>query len=230
MAFFFGFILSSFVLCLKQVDVWTLKKISMLCVGAISAYFLTDMTLSPVVQERVPVSYFDGWLFLCGVLAVCALLLPGISGSYVLTLLGVYPVVIEALVEFLRGLASFSWNKEAFIILWSLGLGIIWGGIGCARALSALMRHYPQQSLVLLSGFMIGAIRAVWPFWTYTYAVSSIKPHKGAQLIPEHAYLPSLDSWFTWEVLACVCLGFVFVLALENYVRVQKMTSCKNSP
>lgn len=170
-----------------------------------------------VVPYRV--SFFNGWLVMCGALAICALLLPGISGSYILTLLGVYPLVIEAFVDFLNGLKMASINPEAFAVLWSLGLGIILGVLGFARLISWLLREYPNQSLALLSGFMIGAIRSVWPFWSYEYILMPLKLYKGPQLVALHPFFPSWDSPLIWQASACALIGFGLVFALEAYVQ-----------
>jgi putative membrane protein len=164
------------------------------------------------------ISFFNGWLVICGALAICALLLPGISGSYILTLLGVYPLVIESLVEFMNGLVKASFNTEAFSVLWSLGLGIGLGALGFARVLSWLLRHYSNQSLAILSGFMIGAIRSVWPFWSYEYIVQPLKLYKGPQLVALHPLLPSWDSPLVWQASFYAFMGFFLVFALEAYL------------
>lgn len=167
------------------------------------------------------VSLFNGWLVMCGALAICALLLPGISGSYILTLLGAYPTVIEALVEFLNDLGRASFNLEAFSVLWSLGIGIILGALAFTRVLSWLLRHYSNESLVLLSGFMIGAIRSVWPFWSYEYVMFPLKLCKGPQLVALHPFLPPFDSPLVWQALLCATIGFVFVFALEGFLKLR---------
>lgn len=154
---FFGLILASFIFCVRQVNTWNWKIALGLFLGAASAYFLTEKTgsHSQAVIDLSP--GFCLWLMVCGALAVCALLLPGISGSYILTLLGVYPTVIQALVNFTRSL-------EALAILASLGIGILVGAAIFAKAVSWLLKEYPNMSLAVLSGFMIGAIRSLWPF------------------------------------------------------------------
>ena len=167
-------------------------------------------------------SIFNGWLVISGALAISALLLPGISGSYILTLLGVYPTVIEALVEFLNGLAHASFQIEPFSVLLSLAIGIVLGALAFARLLSGLMRHYPNQSLALLSGFMIGAIRSVWPFWSYEYLLLPLKLYKGAQLVVLEPYFPSWSSLIFWEALFCSAASFTFVFLLEFFVNKKK--------
>lgn len=288
-ATFLGLILASFIFCIRQIRVWKRNMIVGLCLGALSAYLLTDTTLIPksegeyavpfeiktqnrvvrnydssqhlltglssqtlsvllaegLLQDTTPVynqqsaliglvgefiipyhvSFFNGWLVICGALAVCALLLPGISGSYILTLLGVYPIVLEAMVEFVNGLRHASFNFEAFSILWSLGIGIVLGALVFARLLNGLLRHYPNQSLALLSGFMIGAIRSVWPFWSYEYILLPLKLYKGPQLVASQPFFPPLDSPLVWQSIVCAIVGFTFVFALEAYVKRKKLFS-----
>jgi putative membrane protein len=165
------------------------------------------------------VTFFNGWLVMCGALAICALLLPGISGSYILTLLGVYPMVMEAVVDFITSLKHFSFNGEAFVVLWSIGLGIVIGAIGFARVVSWVLRDYPDLSLSLLSGFMIGAIRSVWPFWSYEYIVAPLKLYKGPQLIALHPFLPPWDSPLVWQAIFCAITAFALFFTLEVFVQ-----------
>lgn len=164
-------------------------------------------------------SFFNGWLVLCGALAVAALLLPGISGSYILTLLGVYPLVIEALVDFLHDIKHVSFNYEAFAVLWSLAIGIGLGALAFARILSWILRVYPNQSLALLSGFMIGALRSVWPFWTFEHALMPLKLAKGPQLVALHPFMPSWNDPLLWQAGLCTIGGFALVFALEIYAQ-----------
>lgn len=164
-------------------------------------------------------SFFNGWLVLCGALAVAALLLPGISGSYVLTLLGVYPLVIEALVDFLHDIKHVSFNYEAFAVLWSLAVGIALGALAFARVLSWVLRVYPNQSLALLSGFMMGAMRSVWPFWTFEYALMPLKLTKGPQLVALQPFMPTWNDPLLWQAGLCTLGGFLLVFALEMYAQ-----------
>lgn len=224
-AVFLGLILASFVFCIRQVGVWNYKTVSGLCAGIMIAFFLTESTLSPSMDAPLKTSFFNAWLIFCGSLAVCALLLPGISGSYLLTLLGVYPLVIEALADFLNGAAVFSFRFEAFETLASLGAGIVLGAIAFARGVSWLLREYSQVTLAVLSGFMIGAIRSVWPFWSYDYIVMPLKMDKGPQLITVDPYIPDFTSPLIWQAALCTLAGFVLVFGLESYVRRKSIDS-----
>ncbi|MBA2367925.1 MAG: DUF368 domain-containing protein [Candidatus Protochlamydia sp.] len=160
-------------------------------------------------------SFLNAWMILCGSLAVCALLLPGLSGSYILNLLGVYPLVIAALADLTGGIGRFTLDYEAISILSNLLIGIILGAICFSRLVSALLKNFPDLSLAFLSGFMLGAIRSVWPFWTYAYALLPTKIEKGPQLILQELIWPS--SFSPPFLGACLCAigGFGIVYLLE---------------
>lgn len=207
-AAFLGLILASFMFCIRQVKEWGRSSIICLAFGVISAYLLTSTT-GPSLSNNgsaasIGFSFLSGWIFLSGALAVCALLLPGISGSYILTLLGVYPSVIEALAQFIHGLAKLSFNGEAFSILGNLAFGIIVGALAFTRLLSWVLNRFPNQSLAMLSGFMIGAVKSVWPFWSERLAV-------------HYPYFPSWNSPHVWQAFLYAVGAFLFVVAAEVY-------------
>lgn len=179
--------------------------------------------VSDFANPKEKVRWFDSWLVLCGACAICGLLLPGISGSYILTLLGVYPVVMEALVDFLNSIGAFKINFEAFSILANLAMGIFFGGIIFSCLLSRLLKNYPNQALAILSGIMIGSIRTLWPFQTYQYALVPFKLHKGAQLIPINSFMPSLDSLMLWYSFAFALIGFSVVFFLDACAKKAKV-------
>lgn len=157
-------------------------------------------------------SPLDGWLICCGAIAVCALLLPGISGSYLLTLLGVYPSIIGALAEFIAALKQGSFDQEAFYILFSLSIGVLGGIVLFARFVGWLLREYHDLTIATLAGFMIGAIRSVWPFWSYQYMIQPLKPLKGPQLVTIEPILPTESIYMA--SLFCLA-GFAIVFIVE---------------
>ncbi|WP_068468083.1 DUF368 domain-containing protein [Candidatus Protochlamydia phocaeensis] len=275
---FMGLILASFVFCLRQIKQWAIGKGIGLIAGALIAYGLTDLTLSPesagpyaikmeIRQEKDLFNYqaqqslltqlsptvlsallskgiiqpdtlvydgkgvqvgraaeltasyrpalIDGWIVLCGAIAICALLLPGISGSYLLTLLGVYPLVIGALADFVFHLKQFTIDWEAASILLSLFIGIVIGAVCFARFVSWLLRHYPDISIAVLSGFMIGALRSVWPFWSYTYILQPLKLQQGPQLLPLEPIWPTNDPFLLGGTALCMAGGFAIVFLIE---------------
>lgn len=176
--------------------------------------------VSQIVDSK-PVSFLNAWLIICGAIAICALLLPGISGSYLLTLLGVYPLVIGSLADWILNLKQGIFDFESFKVLSNIGFGVILGAILFARALSWLLKKYPGLSLAILSGFMIGALRSVWPFWTYQYVLWPLKLEKGPQLVAVDPIFPVGDVPHVFAALLWALAGFLLVLGIE-YIATRK--------
>lgn len=157
----------------------------------------------------------DWWIVGCGAIAISAMLLPGISGSYLLTVLGMYGVVIGALADFIEGIKHFHFDTDAFLILMSILIGIILGGLFFARFVSWLLKSYHDIAIAMLTGFMIGAARSVWPFWTYAYYLNPLKIEKGPQLKVLEPFLPSLTSSILWQAALFAIAGFCLVFLVE---------------
>ena len=151
------------------------------------------------------------WLIVCGGVAICAMLLPGISGSYLLNILGVYPLAIAALAEFTRTL-----DFEAFVFLANLGIGIVCGALLFSSVIAWLLSRYHAETLATLIGFMIGALRTVWPFHLYHYKINPLKLGKGPELLVGQPYIPQVDDPLLWGAVGCVMIGVLAVLCLER--------------
>ncbi len=149
-AFFFGLILSSAVWMLGQIRQWSSVTSLLLAVGAIVALALTLMT--PVQAEVTSLS-----VFIAGGIAICAMILPGISGSFILLLMGMYAPIMGAV----KGLE--------FDIIGLFLAGCVLGLLSFSHLLSWLFHHYHDQTVALLTGFMLGSLNKVWP-WKYTTA------------------------------------------------------------
>ncbi len=163
----------------------------------------------------------DLWLIFCGAIAVTALLLPGISGSYLLTILGCYSLVIGALADFIASSKQLSFDLESFSILANVGFGILLGAIIFSRVVLFLLNHYRNLTITLMTGFMIGALPAVWPFWSYTFFLNPLKLEKGILLNPQSPILPSLDlSLALCSILAA--FGFALVMLLNHKAKTLK--------
>ena len=152
MAFFFGLILASVFIVVKQVPKWNLTTgIALLTGIAIAAAVLL---LEPLQQNAKP-----GYLFLCGIIAMCSMILPGISGSFILILMGNYGLVIGAI----GNIRDF---KTALPVLIPFGLGCAIGLLGFARALSYVLGKFKSATLAGLTGFVIGSLAVIWPWKT----------------------------------------------------------------
>ena len=150
-SFFFGLILASAIYILKGLDKWSLKNIISLLAGvAVAAYICIA---SPA---QTPDTLW--FVFLSGAIAICAMILPGISGSFILLLLGKYAFIMEAVTEL----------NIPVLLVFAAGAGI---GIVCfSHVLSWLLKKFYMLTIALLSGFMIGSLLKVWP-WKVAGAV-----------------------------------------------------------
>ncbi len=144
-AFFFGLILASAGLVARLVGRWTAGGIVGALVATAGAFWLVGLT--PAVTPDAP-----AFLLLSGALAVCALMLPGISGAFVLVLLGKYDTALAAVT-----------NLDLAVLL-PLAVGAVLGLLTFARLLAWLLHRAHDTTLAILAGFMLGSLRKVWPF------------------------------------------------------------------
>ena len=144
-AFFFGLILASALVLLRQVQGWNTGRVLSLLAGMALA---TSVALSPVVSFQAGLA----GIFLSGFLAICAMILPGISGSFILVLLGMYGTVLLAVTSL----------DVAFLAVFAVGAG---AGLMCfSRLLHWLLQRYHQGTMALLTGFLFGSLLVVWPW------------------------------------------------------------------
>ncbi len=149
-AFFFGLILSSAVWMLGQVKRWDTAKLLVVMLGGVVALALTLVT--PVQAQMSSLS-----IFLAGAIAICAMILPGISGSFILLLMGMYAPIMAAIKGFQLDVLG----------LFMAGCAV--GLLSFSHLLSWMFRRYHDLTVALLTGFMLGSLNKVWP-WKYTTA------------------------------------------------------------
>ncbi|MFQ5733852.1 MAG: DUF368 domain-containing protein, partial [Planctomycetaceae bacterium] len=153
LAAFFGLILASTVLVGRMNDRWTLGAVLLAIAGAAFSFWLVG---------RFPVKPWegDGYLFLCGVLAICAMILPGISGAFILLILGVYSDVTGLLRTTLRGEATEATAVSIAVFM----AGCVIGLLSFSKLLNWLLGRYRILTMAVLCGFMAGSLRKIWPF------------------------------------------------------------------
>ena len=149
-SFFFGLVVASAIYMGRQQSGWRLLDWLGLAVGALLIYGITLLT--PAQLPSSPLILFGG-----GFIAICAMILPGISGSFLLLLMGLYPAFIAAI-------NNLEWGALA-----SFGLGCISGLLLFARFLLWLLNRFHQITMAVLIGFLVGSLNAVWP-WKVTLA------------------------------------------------------------
>jgi putative membrane protein len=145
-SFFFGLVLASIIYMGKQITKWTKGSFLCLILGAILAFYIT--TLNPMVSANSS----PWFLFLVGMIAICAMILPGISGSFILVLLGAYKPVLNAL------------NTKDFVSIIIFLVGAVIGLLSFSRILKWLFSTYKNYTLATLTGFIIGSLNKIWPW------------------------------------------------------------------
>lgn len=193
-AFFFGLILASIVSISVEAR-WGVGTILSLLLGTILAWVLVGMV--PQQMPHTPLI-----LFASGVVAVIAMILPGISGSFILLIMGQYNYVLEQI-------------KTLDILgLLPVAAGIAAGIVGFVRCLSWLLRRYHQATIALLTGFMLGSLRKIWPFKEVLETI--VDRHGQTVPIRELNVMPDFAGAVFWEALALCLLGFVLISALDH--------------
>ena len=197
-SFFFGLVLASIIYIAKQITDWNFEAFLILIIGAVLAYFIT--TLNPLVSENSS-SLF---VFLAGAIAICAMILPGISGSFILVLLGAYKPVLEAI------------NNRDFKTILVFMAGAIVGLLAFSRVLKWLFKNHKNLTLALLTGFIIGSLNKIWPWKeTLTCRINS----RGLEV----PFNQQSISPFSFDedpqlimAIAFAVLGFVLILGMEK--------------
>ncbi len=151
---FLGLLICSIKSVNGQIVRWQKRSIFSLFIGILFSFFLLYSFSEPIVQNS-PDLFFNSRIILSGFLAICAMLLPGVSGSFILLLFGVYEPAIFALA---------SLDQSALVFLFNLGLGIAAGLLIFPRFLLHFMKRYKNITISFLMGLMLGSIYAIWPY------------------------------------------------------------------
>lgn len=227
-SFFFGLVLASILYMAKQITKWSITSFVLLIAGGILAYWIT--TLNPLVSDNSSPLF----LFLSGAIAICAMILPGISGSFILLLLGAYKPIIDAVNN--RDLKTFA----------IVAAGAVVGLLTFARVLKWLFAHYKNTMLAVLTGFIAGSLNKIWP-WKQTQMVfdkasgntipfseisdygtlsvfqKNINNFESIKLISEQSILPNQYSTINQAInpqflpaIGLAIVGFALILLLER--------------
>ncbi|MBW1692260.1 MAG: DUF368 domain-containing protein [Deltaproteobacteria bacterium] len=197
-SFFFGLILSSVLTVSKVVQEWGVGTFAGAALGAIGAFFLFGL-----VPAATPNSTW--FIFLSGVLAICAMILPGISGAYILVLLGKYHYALDAV------------NNRDLAALTILTAGAVVGLLSFARIIGWLLKFYHDVTMAVLIGLMLGSLRRIWP-WKET--LSSVNDSYGREVAALQVNI--LPNSFNGEVvcaLLCMLLGVLVILVMNRVAR-----------
>ncbi|SMY33792.1 hypothetical protein PMAL9190_01251 [Photobacterium malacitanum] len=201
-SFFFGLIIISVIHMFKQVENWNIGRIISVAIGVGFAYGIT--VLHPVAMDPTPLN-----LLIAGAIAICAMILPGISGSFILLLLGMYAPILAAA------------KSVDIVTLGTFAIGCVLGLLTFSHVLSWVLRSYRDIALTFLTGLMIGTLSKIWP-WK---EVISWRTNSHGEQVPliEHNLSPLNYEHVTGHpallgyAIFAMILGLAVVWGLEKY-------------
>ncbi len=213
-AFFFGLIIASAIYIGKQVGRWGGGEIAALVIGTAIAYGIT--IISPASGNEAL-----WFVFISGAIAISALILPGISGSFILLLMGMYGYIIPTVKDALK---TFAMDK--LLVLVVFGLGCLTGLMTFSRVLSWTFKYYRSVTLALLTGFMLGSLNKIWPWrnpvdWLRDQSGQIIMADDGVtpkKILMEENVLPSgyEGEPYVLGVIILTIIGFAAVFVIER--------------
>lgn len=210
-SFFFGLIIASITLIWKEITSWKLVDILFLLIGITISYYIT--IARPVSS---PDSYW--YLFLSGFIAIIAMILPGISGAFILLLMGSYETVIGTINTFREGLTSANSEilTQALLKLGIFALGCIIGLKSFSKVLHWMFANHKNTTLTLLVGFMVGSLNKVWPWKevleTRINSHGEVVPYIDQSILPQNF---NGEPQIAMAVILAI-LGFILIFGMEK--------------
>ena len=210
-SFFFGLVLASILLIWKQITHWKYYSLFALLLGTFVSYYIT--IAKPVASpDSLP------YLFLSGFVAIIAMILPGVSGAFILLLMGSYQTVIGTINQFREGIASFNMEilGQAMIKLMTFAVGAILGLKLFSKILHWMFAHHKNTTLAVLIGFMIGSLNKIWPWKqvleTRLNSHGEVVPFLEKSILPQHF---EGNPQMIWAIVM-VSSGFILIVGLEK--------------
>ena len=210
-SFFFGLVLASILYVGKQIFKWDIKTIAAILIATGLSYAIT-------LAKPIGDTNSTWFLFFAGFIAIIAMILPGISGAFILLLLGAYKSIIGTITQLGEGVSNLDWGvfSAAFLKICVFGLGAIFGLKVFSRVLNWLFKHHKDLILATLTGFMVGALNKIWP-WK---EVLEYRTNHAGEEVPllEKSILPTNYSSepLMWYALLFMVLGFLTIFLLER--------------
>ncbi|MFO7843283.1 MAG: DUF368 domain-containing protein [Bacteroidales bacterium] len=207
-AFFFGLILASVYYVGKTINRWNMSVVVTFILGTAVAFSVTFLT--PATQND---SFF--YLVICGVVAICSMILPGLSGSFILILMGNYELVMITAV-----------NEMNLNILFPVILGAVFGLVAFSHILSWIYKKFKNQTIALLTGFIMGSLSILWPWKNEIYRVNQAGDfilNNGEKIIQR--YVPFIPESLNAEVITAVgfmIIGILSIALIEKFAQVKK--------
>lgn len=200
-SFFFGLIVISAISVAREIYKWSAGTIISGLVGVVVAYLVTEAS-----PGETPTALW--FIFISGAVAICAMILPGISGSFILLIMGKYTYILQAV------------NDRNFMVIIVFAIGCVVGILSFARVISWLLQNYHNLAVALLAGFMIGSLNEIWPWKVVVstrvnssgeevpFLTKNVWPAVYEQVVGQ----PSL----VWQAMLFAFLGIAIVVVLER--------------
>jgi putative membrane protein len=216
-SFFFGLVVASIFFVGKQITNWRLSIVVSLLIATALSYIIT-------LAEPFGDTNNTFFMFFAGFIAIIAMILPGISGAFILLLLGAYTSIIGTVTQLSDGISSLNWELffNAFLKIIVFALGAIVGLKAFSRVLNWMFNHHKNLILAILTGFMVGALNKIWP-WK---EVLKYRLNHSGEEVPflERSILPvnySEEPLILYAVFFMI-LGFLTIFLLERLAVNQK--------
>jgi len=201
--FFFGLILASILLVGNKIDSWSYSTVLLFIIGTIGAYALMG-TIPMTTSNAFPTIFFSG------AIAICAMILPGISGAFILLILGKYTFITGALKQ--------PFIPENLLVILVFSSGCIVGILAFSRILNYLLENHHEKTLAVLTGIMAGSLRKIWP-WKETLETSWIEGKE--YIISYRNIIPNSLNSNLLIPLFLAMVGFLLVTML-HYIALKK--------
>jgi putative membrane protein len=211
-SFFFGLVLASILYIAKQIKSWSPKIILAILITSIISYFIT-------LAEPFASPDSSMYLLFCGFIAIIAMILPGVSGAFILLILGAYETAINTVNNLLEGLSTgnFDLLKDALLKFFLLAVGAIIGLKVFSKLLNWMFKHKKNLTLAILTGFMIGSLNKIWP---WKEVLKTRINSEGLEVtVLDESILPSsyIGDPQILTAIILVVVGFATILILESF-------------
>lgn len=210
-SFFFGLVVASIVFIGKQIKTANLLIILAIISSTLLSYYITRAEPFASPESNL-------YLFFCGFVAIIAMILPGISGAFILLLLGAYEIAIETINNLIKSITTLNATlfTDAITKFAMLGIGAVVGIKAFSKILNWMFKNHKNMTLALLTGFMVGSLNKIWPWKkVLTWRLNS----EGIKVpLREESIVPSAYSGDPQIILAVVFMvvGFLTIFILEK--------------
>ncbi|MDZ7608706.1 MAG: DUF368 domain-containing protein [Cyclobacteriaceae bacterium] len=199
-SFFFGLIVISALQVAREIKKWNFAVVFAGIAGIVVAYFVTSAT-----PATTPDGYF--FIFFSGMIAICAMILPGISGSFILLIMGKYEYIIGAVKDL------------NVVVLLVFGAGCVTGLLGFSHIVSWFLRKYHDITVAVLAGFMVGSLNKIWPWKevleTRLTSKGEVVPLVERNLLPND-YIQKVGDPHMLQALLFFGIGILLIILIEK--------------